>query len=597
MTRATTRMTETTETTTKMMMEDGSETTREVVGKTVDGTTNAAEGARGGRDEDGEPTTTTTGRGTYGRSVYDPGSVETAFCATVNPARALTVGLTATYESINRNYYDRIEVRRRLSHEEAHEDDEDEDDGGTGRRESGNSTTTEAWSHQRRSSTNPRELVKDRYILDKVLGRGSFGKVVLAYDMAEDKHVAIKVIERSPQADTAVKQEVEFLKELNAMSPVERANGVAGTSSEALGGRGRDSCVRLIHVFEHEIGAAESSSGATNKKNAGYQCLVFELMSHSLYDLLRVTNLGGVSVKLVRKFSVQILRALEYIASRGIIHCDMKPENVLLCHSERSAVKIIDFGSACKVGKQQFSYVQSRFYRAPEVMLGLHYGTAIDMWSAGCMLYELRTGKPLFTGWSEHDQLFRIQTSLGKVPQSVYDKIPEAYKIRYFDSHGLIKPSPEALRASRSMNEPLPEPGSRPLGMVLLDELTQSQSAVDSRKGNDQETSDSDKEHKRKTQAAASVSDNGKFDEEHEILLALLSRMIVFEPSQRITATEALAHPFFFPINGKKVFPQNAMKKFSEKRLPSIPNMDDVEEMNAREAVGGIGERFTFTSK
>ena len=133
--------------------------------------------------------------------------------------------------------------------------------------------------------------------------------------------------------------------------------------------------------------------------------------------------------------------------------------------------------------------------------------------------------------------------------------------------------------------------------MVLLDELTRSQSALDLRKGSDQETSDSDKEHKRKTQAAASISDNGKFDEEHEILLSLLSRMIVFEPSQRITATEALAHPFFFPINGKKVFPQNTMKKFSEKRLPSIPNMDDVEEMNAREAVGGIGERFTFTLK
>ena len=566
------------------------------------GKTNA-EGERGGRDEDGEPITTTTAatsRGTYGRSAYDRGSVETVFCATVNPARALTVGLTATYESINRNYYDRIEVRRRLSREEAHEDEDDgEENDRRARRESGNSATTEAWSHQRRSSTNPRELVKDRYVLDKVLGRGSFGKVVLAYDMAEDKHVAIKVIERSPQADTAVRQEVEFLRELNAMSPVERANGVAGTSSDALGGKGRDSCVRLVDVFEHEIGAPESSAtgGTTNKKNPGYQCLVFELMSHSLYDLLRVTNLGGVSVKLVRKFSVQILRALEYIASRGIIHCDMKPENVLLCHSERSAVKIIDFGSACKVGKQQFSYVQSRFYRAPEVMLGLHYGTAIDMWSTGCMLYELRTGKPLFTGWSEHDQLFRIQAALGKVPQSVYDKIPEAYKIRYFDSHGLIKPSPEALRASQSMNEPLPEPGSRPLGMVLLDELTQSQSIVDSHKGNDRETGDSDKEHERKTQAAASISDNGKFDEEHEILLSLLSRMIVFEPAQRITATEALAHPFFFPINGKKIFPQNAMRKFSDKRLPSIPNMDDVEEMNAREAVGGVGERFTFTLK
>ena len=68
-------------------------------------------------------------------------------------------------------------------------------------------------------------------------------------------------------------------------------------------------------------------------------------MSHSLYDLLRVTNLCGVSIKLTRKFAQQIVHALEYTRSLSIIHCDIKPENVLLCHPERSAVKLIDFGS------------------------------------------------------------------------------------------------------------------------------------------------------------------------------------------------------------------------------------------------------------
>ncbi|VEL37572.1 unnamed protein product [Protopolystoma xenopodis] len=76
----------------------------------------------------------------------------------------------------------------------------------------------------------------------------------------------------------------------------------------------------------------------------------------------------------------------------NIIHCDLKPENVLLRRPGRSGIKVIDFGSSCYTDQRTYTYIQSRFYRAPEVILGGRYCTAIDMWSLGCILAELITG-------------------------------------------------------------------------------------------------------------------------------------------------------------------------------------------------------------
>jgi len=83
-------------------------------------------------------------------------------------------------------------------------------------------------------------------------------------------------------------------------------------------------------------------------------CLVFELLSYNLYDLLRNTNFRGVSLNLTCKFAQQLCTALLFLASPelNIIHCDLKPENILLCNPKRSAIKIVDFGSSCQLGKR-----------------------------------------------------------------------------------------------------------------------------------------------------------------------------------------------------------------------------------------------------
>ena len=83
----------------------------------------------------------------------------------------------------------------------------------------------------------------------------------------------------------------------------------------------------------------------------------------------------------------------------------MKPENILLKTHNRSGIKIIDFGSGCFLNEKIYTYIQSRFYRAPEIMLGIPYKMAIDMWSFGCIVAELYTGFPLFPGENEKEYL------------------------------------------------------------------------------------------------------------------------------------------------------------------------------------------------
>jgi len=83
------------------------------------------------------------------------------------------------------------------------------------------------------------------------------------------------------------------------------------------------------------------------------------------------------------------------------VHCDLKPENIMLKQPNKSGIKVIDYGSGCMHNERIYTYIQSRFYRAPEIILGIPYTSAIDMWSFGCILAELYTGFPLFPGESE----------------------------------------------------------------------------------------------------------------------------------------------------------------------------------------------------
>lgn len=148
-------------------------------------------------------------------------------------------------------------------------------------------------------------------------------------------------------------------------------------------------------------------------KFRNHLCVSFELLSINLYDFLKQGDFKGLSISLIRRIGIQILYALNFIQSEDIIHCDLKPENVILKNKNKSGIKVIDFGSSCFIDKRVYTYIQSRFYRAPEIILGVPYTNSIDLWSFGCILAELYTGYPLFPGENEQEQIGYISEILG----------------------------------------------------------------------------------------------------------------------------------------------------------------------------------------
>jgi len=154
----------------------------------------------------------------------------------------------------------------------------------------------------------------------------------------------------------------------------------------------------------------------------------------NLYEFIKKTDFKGLSMRLIRRFAIQILQALKFFRQHGIIHCDLKPENILLKRPNKSNIKVIDLGSSCFEHEKIYSYIQSRFYRAPEIMLGISYTTAIDMWSFGCILAELFTGIPLFPAECEEEQLSLIMETLSLPPKYILDM--STRRQLFFDSRG-----------------------------------------------------------------------------------------------------------------------------------------------------------------
>eukprot|EP00835_Amoeboradix_gromovi_P002946 NODE_180_length_15790_cov_0.586706.p4 type:complete len:356 gc:universal NODE_180_length_15790_cov_0.586706:13271-14338(+) len=168
-----------------------------------------------------------------------------------------------------------------------------------------------------------------------------------------------------------------------------------------------------VNQDEYELPLIKMYDSFVYKKHL---CLVFELLSLNLYDLIKQNGFKGFPIKLVKHFTVQLLDALAILGQAKVIHCDLKPENILLCSPSDTKIKVIDFGSACKENSIMHTYVQSRFYRAPEVLLGLDYSSSVDMWSLGCIVAELFLGLPIFPGTSEYNQISRIHDMLGNFP-------------------------------------------------------------------------------------------------------------------------------------------------------------------------------------
>lgn len=258
-----------------------------------------------------------------------------------------------------------------------------------------------------------------RYEIVKILGKGAFGRVFECLDKKYQENVAIKITKNKPRFRRSGESEVEIL---NSLSESDDFNCI----------------IQKLNFFDFR----------------GHFCIVFELLSISLLELLGKQNYQGLSLSLTKRISVQFLLGLKMIHSVGIIHCDLKPENLLLKYPNKSSIKIIDFGSAIQQRGHHVEYVQSRFYRAPEVLLGCEYNEKIDMWSLGCILAEMFLGTPIFPASSELDLFHKLIETLG-LPQNsllAQGKLLE----NYYESTGNFIKNSENL-----------SPNSRPLDLIL----------------------------------------------------------------------------------------------------------------------------------
>jgi dual specificity tyrosine-phosphorylation-regulated kinase 2/3/4 len=224
----------------------------------------------------------------------------------------------------------------------------------------------------------PGDHLAYQYEIISLLGKGAFSEVLRCFDHKSQREVAIKALINTPAVHTQGLREIENLKRLIGV------RGVCGFVG---------SFTFRNHLF-----------------------LVSELLGRSLFEELQMRGFRGMAGGDVRMIARQLLESLAAIHECGIIHCDIKPENVLCAESAQS-VRIIDFGSSVvaqeRVGVR---YVQSRFYRAPEVICGLPMTFAIDMWSVGCVIGELLCGSPLFSKDNDSDHLARIVELAGPPP-------------------------------------------------------------------------------------------------------------------------------------------------------------------------------------
>ncbi|KAI8071543.1 kinase-like domain-containing protein [Gongronella butleri] len=264
-----------------------------------------------------------------------------------------------------------------------------------------------------------------RYEILEELGRGSFGQVVKCFDHKTNMSVAIKLIRNKRRFHEQALTEVKILKDLVAWDPDDQHHSV-----------------RMTDYFYFR----------------SHLCIVCECLSINLYEFIKKYDYKGFNISLIKRFALQLLHALCLLYDHGVIHCDLKPENILLKHPTKSTIKVIDFGSSCFVNERVYTYIQSRFYRAPEIILGASYDTAIDMWSFGCILAELYTGIPIFPGESEQEQLACIMEILD-VPCADFINRCSRKKL-FFDSNN----SPRPVTNSRGTRR---KPGQKSLQAAI----------------------------------------------------------------------------------------------------------------------------------
>eukprot|EP00063_Salmo_salar_P014737 XP_013989572.1 PREDICTED: homeodomain-interacting protein kinase 1-like isoform X2 [Salmo salar] len=327
------------------------------------------------------------------------------------------------------------------------------------------------------------------YEVLEFLGRGTFGQVAKCWKRGTNEIVAIKILKNHPSYARQGQIEVGILNRLSEENADEF------------------NFVRSYECFQHK----------------GHTCLVFEMLEQNLYDFLKHSKFSPLPLQHIRPILQQVATALMKLKSLGLIHADLKPENIMLVDPLRQhyRVKVIDFGSASHVSKAVCStYLQSRYYRAPEIILGLPFCEAIDMWSLGCVIAELFLGWPLYPGASEYDQIRYISQTQGLPAEYL---LSAGTKTSHFFKRGPDSSYP--LWRIKTPSEHEAEMGikskeARKYIFNCLDDMMQVNLSS----------------HLEGTDMLAEKADRREF-------IDLLKRMLRLDADKRITPTKTLGHP------------------------------------------------------
>eukprot|EP00742_Colponemidia_sp_Colp-10_P022742 GILJ01026936.1.p1 GENE.GILJ01026936.1~~GILJ01026936.1.p1 ORF type:complete len:391 (-),score=20.51 GILJ01026936.1:132-1304(-) len=256
-----------------------------------------------------------------------------------------------------------------------------------------------------------------RYEVVGFLGKGSFGQVAKVLDHKKQTLLALKVLRNKKKFHQQAQVEIKVLQHLRHRDP-----------------DGKYGIVQIHDTFTFR----------------SHICLTYELLSINLYEYLKANKFTPMPIPVVKKIGASVLISLAFMWREGIIHCDLKPENILLRQPNRTGVKVIDLGSACFENERLYTYIQSRFYRAPEVILGIPYTRRIDLWSYACVLCELATGIPIFPGESEAEQMALIMEYLNVPPPEILSMAP--HRGKFFEVNGSPKLIPNSRKKVRTPN-------------------------------------------------------------------------------------------------------------------------------------------------
>lgn len=328
------------------------------------------------------------------------------------------------------------------------------------------------------------EVLNGRYQIQATLGKGMFSGVASALDITTKQMVAIKMMRNNDALRKGGYTEIAILQKLNDADPENRKH-----------------IVKFVRSFDFN----------------GHLCMAFESLSLNLREVLRkFGNNVGINLGATRTYAYQIFVALAHMRKCSIIHADLKPDNILVNES-RNVLKICDLGTAidrsdaATAHTEITPYLVSRFYRAPEIILGMPYDYAVDMWSIGCTLYELYTGKILFTGDSNNQMLKAIMEIRGRLTPKLFKRGQLAGV--HFDDMGQF--------VSVERDKVLNKTAVRTLSMIKPTRDLRTRLMAASGGMNDAETRDLNH------------------------FIDLLEHCLTLNPDKRIKPADALRHPFF----------------------------------------------------